>query len=472
MTAPLDRAELVEHLVADATWVGVIEGDGKGIERALEWLWGCWGAGEAHLPLVLVHDLGHLLLRGRAVRFASGRDLAQWPEDEQGERLAYEDAVLGRWLRDPSVDAAHLALAGVPAADRDAAIAHALCLALAAPLRDAEGLVEGNPAFLRTSRATALARHHEAGGADPEWRAFALEQRRQAVALLGADRLYQPADLWELAHFSAVPSESARMALRQLHQTRDAVPAPDGGLLGHVRRRAQEVPVDESTAAEFPAGGFDGISQRGRFENLVRTEIGYVDTVVLPGVADAFDIRYVLGELLYYTRDESPLLDAHREVTLCVDQPERLRDKHPGLPVQTLVLVQGLALALHRDLCRIFGRQAVTVHLRWICHDAADRAVAQEELALASISLAEDLTHGRATVDLAEPGMSDAHQVIFSPRAAPGRLGRRTAWVRAEGTEWRLTSPGRVQHAAEPGTPGGVRRLVDLLLFAAVGALD
>lgn len=469
MSAPLDRAELIEHLVADAAWIGVAEADGQGISRALEWLWICWGAGESHLSLALVHDLGHLLLRGRSVLFTSGRDLARWPAHEQAARLAYEDGVLGRWLRDPSVDAAHLALAGVAPGDRDAAIAHAICLALAEPLRRADALVEGNAAFLRSGRNAALERLAQDVVIDPDWSAFVAEQRQHALAQLTDERVYQPADLWELAHFSAVPSESSRLALRQLHEMRDAVPAPDGGLLGHVKRRAQEVPVEDDTAAEFPAGGFDGISQKGRFENLVRTEIGYVEADVLPGVADAFDIRYVLGELLYYTRDESPLLDAHREVTVRIDQPDRMRDKIAALPLQTLVMIEGLALALHRDLCQIFGRHAVTLHLRWSCHDTADRAVAQEELGLVGISLAEDLAHGRASAEITAPESDDGQAIVFSMRAAPSRRGRRTTWVRVEGATWTISPPGGDPRPVALDDAGGIRALVDALLFAAVG---
>lgn len=465
-----DRGALVEWLVAEARRVGVSEADGAGLERALDWLAACWGAGESHLPLAIVHDLGHLLLRGHAVRFASSRDLSAWDPAEQALRLDYEDNVLGRWLRDPTVDAAHLALAGVQAADRDAAVTHAITLALAERLRPAE-LVEGNPAMLRTTRRQVLERGALDEPTDPDWHAFISEQRARAVAQVSDERLFQPADLWEIAHFSALPSASLRLALRQLHKIRDAVPAPDGGLLAQVQRRAREVPVDDQTAAEFPAGGFDGISQKGRFENLVRSEIGYVDTEVLPGVADAFDIRFVLGELLFYTRDESPLLDAHRAVTVCFDQPAHLRVKLARLPVQILVLAQGLALALYRDLCQMFGRRAVSVHLRWRCHDGADQAVAQEEAGLLSTSLAEDIAHGRVSVEIIEPGPLDGHVIMLSPRAAPGRQGRRTTWLRIDAPVWQVTGPRGGQIAHDMGAPDGLRATVDSLLHAAVGLL-
>jgi hypothetical protein len=93
-----------------------------------------------------------------------------------------------------------------------------------------------------------------------------------------------------------------------------------------LRRRAREVPVDAEESDHYPAGGFDAISTRGSFENLVRTEVAYVgEGCAEPGGVDLFDVRFVEGELLFYTRDESPLLSlalsaemAHRRVELAI----------------------------------------------------------------------------------------------------------------------------------------------------------
>ena len=464
----LDRDGLIRVLVESAGFVGVAAPEAA-IPRALGWLTTIWGAGESHLPFTLVHDLGHVLLEGGGVRFASGQSLADWPIEEQAARLAYEDGVLGRWLRDATVDAAQMALAGVAEANRPAAVAHAIGLALAEPLRAVEDLFEGNPAALRGVR-DAIVDAIEIANPDAEWRDFVGAQHALAVAAVPPGPLFSLADLWELAHFEAVPSESLRLALRQLHEVRDAVEPPSPGLLGHVQRRAREVPVEQTTADSFPAGGFDGISQRGRFENLVRTEIGYVDVEVLPGVADAFDIRYVLGELLYYTRDDSPLLDAQRQVTVRFDGIDRLRDKHAELPLQTAVLVQGVALALHRDLCAAFGRQAVSVDLRWL--ETPLSAAADEERSLLATSLAADLAHGRATAEVIESplGASTGPRIVFSTQAAPGRLGPRTTWVRVDEPTWSIAAAGADIEPVDMRLTSGWRALVDRLLLAAVAA--
>lgn len=465
----MDRQGLVTVLVEFTRIFGVAESPEHAIPRALAWLHAVWGAGESHVPFALVHDLGHILLRGGAVRFASGRDLAIWPVEEQAPRLAYEDMVLGRWLRDPTVDAAQLAIAGVAESNRAAALSHAIVLALADPLRAAEGLLDGNAASLRAVRDTIPDAMATTDHANVEWRDFVRAQHADALTALPVGALFTPADLWELAHFDAVPSESLRLALRQLHEARDAVAALSPSLLGHVQRRAREVPVEETTVDAFPAGGFDGISQRGRFENLVRTEIGYVDVEVLPGVADAFDIRYVLGELLYYTRDDSPLLDAQRKVTLRFDGIEQMRDKHADLPVQTAVLVQGIGLAVHRDLCAAFGRPAVTIDLRWTCESV--RQAADEERSLLATSLGSDLAHGRVTAEVIAPGaVLTGVLIVFSNQAAPGRLGPRTTWVRVDAVEWRVSTLGAPMQHFDMRMTAGWRALVDSLLLAAVAA--
>ena len=95
MTRDLTREQLPSALSAWAYRVGGgAESLRDGVVEALPWLEARWDAGDDHLPLALVHNLGHLLARGREFRFASARDLASWPDEEREARMAYEDRVL------------------------------------------------------------------------------------------------------------------------------------------------------------------------------------------------------------------------------------------------------------------------------------------------------------------------------------------------------------------------------------------
>jgi hypothetical protein len=213
----LTRDELAAALTAWSQLCAHAEPLAETLPASLGWLRARWEAGDDHLPLHLVHDLGHLLLRGRDFRFASTRALARWPDDERALRLAYEDRVVGRWALDRSVTEAHVVIAGLAPSLRDAAVAHAIGLALAGPLR-AVARVRGNPAHLRALAAARAPATTEdpAAAPDPGWRAWALAQLADSLAAVPAGRLLGAEDLWEIAHLPALPSESARLALREL----------------------------------------------------------------------------------------------------------------------------------------------------------------------------------------------------------------------------------------------------------------
>ncbi|MCA9660469.1 MAG: hypothetical protein KC486_19145, partial [Myxococcales bacterium] len=149
MARRIAKAELEPALRAWAYFVGYGGEPQESLPRALEWLRALWEAGHDTLPFDLVHDLGMLLVDGRAFPFASGRDLADWPEEERGARLDYEDRVLGRWILDPSAADAHVAIAALDVELQPRAVAHAIGLALGRAAR-AGGLAHGNPAHLRS----------------------------------------------------------------------------------------------------------------------------------------------------------------------------------------------------------------------------------------------------------------------------------------------------------------------------------
>jgi hypothetical protein len=441
----------------------------ESLPLALAWLRALWESGLDALPLDLVHDLGMLLADGRAFPFASSRDLAEWPESERPARLAYEDRVLGRWVIDPTVVDAHVAIAGLGGELRPRAIAHAVGLALGSACMRAD-VAAGNPAVLRSSWRELLAvaaawpprwGAWEAPPADPAWQAWAQEQRAAILEQLGDERLFSPEDLWEIAHLADLPNESTRLALRELHAQVAAIGGLGQSAAMRVRRRAQEVAVDDDDASHYPAGGFDALATRGRFENLVRSEVAYVGEGQddLGGI-DLFDVRYAQGELLFYTRDESPLLDQRRRVTVIVDRPAEQRHKHPDLAAQTLVLAHAAALRLQSDMVQVFGPSGAELHLRWLVRSAADLGAADEEMRLIALTLADDLAHRRVTLErIREWDEAPARgRVVFTthqhdPRAAAA------AWVRVGDAHWRLDDA-----AFAVAEPGALRALLDDLL--------
>ncbi len=453
MTESLERDALVPALLGSAWWVGAREPP-EAMPRALGWLRAAWAEGEEQLPLALVHDLGFLLLRGPSFATRSARDLDTWPQAERGWRLAYEDRVLGQWLQDASLHEAHVAIAGLPEERQPEVLAHAIVLALAEPLRGHEGALLGNAAYLRSLTPELAESQHEVPPV--EWLDRTRQQLDGALAALPDGPLLSRPALWELEHFAELPSASARMASRALNRACDAVGRVSASVAARVERRAKEVVVEEHAEADiFPAGGFDGISQRGRFENLVRSEVGYVGVGAMEGV-DLFDLRWVSGELLYYTRDESPLLDARRSLHFVIDRPASLRFKHPELPGQTLTLVCGLCLAMLGDLARILGPKGCTVSWSWTCAGPEDEAVAQAEEALLNLSALNEVRRGRLRFGAGESLTPTLH---ISPRARSGALGRRDRWLRVDASVWHLEPDQRFDPRRQ------LRALADALLL-------
>ena len=228
-----------------------------------------------------------------------------------------------------------------------------------------------------------------------------------------------------------------------------------------VRRRAQEVAVDRTDADHYPAGGFDALSTRGRFENLVRSEVAYVDEGRDQLIdIDLFDVRFAQGELLFYTRDESPLFDQRRRVTVVIDGPAEQRHKHPELTAQTLVLVDAAALRLQADMLQVFGPAGAELHLRWRRRGSADREVADEEARLVGLTLADDLAHRRVSLGVVDEWheVSGRGLVVFAAHTEDPRADA-NAWVRVGEPRWLLGD-----EAFAVDQPGGLRSLLDAIL--------
>ena len=473
------------------------------VPRTLRWALQVWAAGCDEAPLWLIHDLGFVLLRGRATRFAATRDRAARVDRDDDDaddgrlraaRLAFEDRVVAAWLQDPAILSAHVVVAGLPEATQERAIPHAIAAALSRGLPTGT-FPPGNVGALRTLQQKLTGEDRFVDDDDLLRRSLLPEHRAalDAVAvlletakiLLAGRRLLFDEDLWELAHLEDVPSEAARLALRIVHQTLGQIGPPSSSTLNKLARRSKDVPVDDDDTSSFPAGGFDAMSTQGTFENLVRSEVAYVgegSSVDAAGVRgpDLFDLRFVEGELLYYTRDESPLLEQRRALCFVVVDVERLRHKPVSLPTQTLVLVLACCLRAHRDLTDALGPLAVHTTFGLAGHDAA---VVDEERGLLATSLMSDIAHRRVALrEALDPAGAELQSlsrasVVFSPLSAPGAMKRGVGaagssfkdrparlWVRVGGARW-IVDDGVTTAEVDPADPVALRAFVDRLLL-------
>ncbi|MFO0624310.1 MAG: hypothetical protein U0325_01735 [Polyangiales bacterium] len=419
------------------------------IPPALAWTRALWSLGEDRASLAVVHDLGWVLLRGPDTR--ASLPAARPGDPRRADDLAWRDRALARWRADPSAREAHVVLAATPEAQRDDAVAHALSRCLPPMLRDLD-LPRGNPAQLRGIDEALLAALDEP--VDDDALREALAQRAALLRALPDAPLFTPEDLWEVAHRRALPGEAARHALRTLHRLVAAIAPCAPARLAALRRGPARELLDADDPGRFPAGGFDALATRGALENLVRSEAAFVGEAVpqLPGL-DLFDLRLATDELLYYTRDESPLAGARRAVRFVVDAPASLRVKQPAHPAQALVMVDALMLATHRDLLDALGPHAARTEVRWRAERPEDRDAADEERALLTLAWGAELAHRR--VSLGGEGVPGGVTVVLSPRDPSDEVPH-DAWMVVRGEAWRW--------GGEALPPGDLRAAVDAVL--------
>jgi hypothetical protein len=457
----MSRADGEARIAASLAWANVDEPDPEDLARALRWTWLVWTSGLDRVPPLFVHDLGFTLWRGRGVRYASARR----PEAERARRLRAEDRMLAPWLLDPVVHAAHVAIGGETGEDLDRAVAHAVSLAAPRALGDLD-LPPGPVAALRglAERWAGLDRAGLVEKAGPAL-VDAAAELDAVVERVAGQPLLREEDVWELGHLRRIPSESARVALRTLHRTERRIGPPRPELIAALRRRAREVPTDESAADVYPTGGFDAMATRGALENLVRSEVGYVGEVVADPL-DLFDVRYLEGELLYYTRDDSPLLEPRRHLRFVVEVDE-LDSKVRELPTQTLVLCLAIVARVHRDLLEATGPLAVFTSLTLV---GPDPELLQHAAGMMETSWAADLAHHRARIGAGpvDPEADDRRIVLSArPAGPPARVwiqvGQRTFLaheIERAGAKRVRTSVAEVDAA----DPAQLRALVDRLL--------
>ena len=172
---------------------------------------------------------------------------------------------------------------------------------------------------------------HEAIGA----RITALAQRGPV--------LFTPGDVHLLRHLPALVTRGQRLAVRQVLEAAESFARE---LPNQVRSRPRPGPLATQLQDEdlYPTGGFSSLSRRGSFENLVPSELVYLED---GGGPDLFDVRYVENELLFYHRDESVHLRRRRRIHVVLDASlTDTRVKDPELPYQRGVLLWGMLTAV------------------------------------------------------------------------------------------------------------------------------
>jgi hypothetical protein len=369
----------------------------EALAEAVPWLLAALTERQALPPLGALVDLGRL---GAGAPLASGGGAADVPPRLRAAVRAYEDHLLARLAADPHLEAAVNALARMPAALRPRGLAFLAGRVL--ERIEFSGGAAVSPGLVRRVLERPPGELLQAGFAalrQPavvEWMAEGYEAlaaaARRARALLGE------AEVFTLENLEQLQGLAQRLALEQVVEAAEAL---EQALPARPRSRPPprgRIPASLEDEAAYPQGGFSSVSNVGSLENLVTSELIYMED---EAGLDLFDVRYVEGELLYYTRDESLFVRRRRVVTFVL-QPglAEARVKDAGLRWQRLVLVLGLVLGLVRRLTVWLREEDLRFRVVFVS-EQADPGPLEAERGLSELLLREWRARGIAEVEKA-----------------------------------------------------------------------
>ncbi|MEL6342401.1 MAG: hypothetical protein AAFV53_04665 [Myxococcota bacterium] len=366
------------------------------------------GQGFHHLPFFLIADLNQIIEDGPEVVFASdarrGAGMVGWSAEERALRLRYENQICGRLLLEPNLSEAFDLMReqrteGGLQSDGFAGRAQRLMeLLLRQFAPHYPRTPRSNPAHLRIlappegDAEAAHARFVETME-DPDF--FSTRLRALVDGTANAvpwSQMLLDEDRFELANYEVLREEAVRIGCRQIIEVSRRLGEVDPrGVFIADEGEAETAFLDES---QYPAGGLAGLTNRGSMENLVLSELVYIDRQM---AIDLFDLRFLEGELLFYLRDDGLLRRKRRTVHLILDADASMARKPMGYDVQLSILLQGLLLRLVRDLVSVFSQDALTLSVMYLFPRGA-AASWKQELSLMRLLLDDLIGQGLLTI--------------------------------------------------------------------------
>lgn len=232
--------------------------------------------------------------------------------------------------------------------------------------------------------------------------------------------LLSDAEVFLIENIAALKGLGPRVALGQLAEVAQSIEERlPTRLRGHALDEG-EAPTHLEEDSAYPVGGFSSISTQGTLENLVTSELMYMepsaDAELRP---DLFDVRFVESELLFYARDESVAVRRKRALVLVFD-PTLVRARVLDVKEswQRLVWLLGSVTALVRRLSEWLDTEAV--HFELVFAKEGGEAPLQEEQDVVALALRE--YHARGQLELAQAESSVS--AIIRAREAHGQRAR------------------------------------------------
>jgi hypothetical protein len=397
-----DRGEASRWLAAGLCLSRLTAPTEDAVRRVGPWIVAAMGERLELPPAGVVADVGALLhgepLLSRPLRAGADARL------ETAVRR-YEDTVLGRLGTDARVAAGADAIAKLPADLRAQGVGIFVSGVLghiafdrgwtlqpgvvrAAMHRPAREIVERGFSALRDSAPTraALADGYEA-----------LVRGSQTARQLVSD-----ADLFALENLEVLRTLTQRLAIAQVVEAREELARALPPRIRSTRAGSGSTATSLDDESEYPVGGYSSISTSGTLENLVTSELIYMDppgSGAAPAAVDLFDMRYAEGELLYYTRDEAIFRRRRRVVTFLLgDDLAATRVKDAALPWQRIVLLFGLVMTVIKKLSDDLGGEGLRFRVVFVRESPEQPSALRGERDLCELALREWRDRGMAEV--------------------------------------------------------------------------
>ncbi len=393
-------------------------------------------------PVGVIADVGALLL---GASLAQSRDRTRVIAGDARLEVAirrYEDGVLGRLSASSRLSAAGDAIAKLPAPLHAEAVGILVSGILARARFEGGALLQPGLARTATERAPGelIVRGFAALRDDARVRAMLAAGYEALVS--GAERardLIGDAEVFALENLAILRSFTQRLAIAQVVEAQEALSRTLPARIRSTRRTAGDAATKLEDESAYPIGGFSSMSTSGSLENLVTSELIYMEppqkglaTGTGAAPVDLFDMRYVEGELLYYTRDEAIAVRQRRVVVFFLgDDLASTRVKDAELPWQRIVLLLGLILATVKKLTELLGAESLLFRIVFTPGQQDQSSALATERALCELLFREWRDKGMAEVVEETLAVSSAaltvaarrarvQSVMFSREPAPG----------------------------------------------------
>ena len=325
------------------------------VERALPWLMAVLTELGALPPPGFVVDVA-LLLDGAA--FDTSDALSADVPRLRAALGRYDDRVLGRLAADRRLRACQDAYARLDPRHRPLAVA-VLVANLARRSAFLHGMEPGPLRQLaRVPASSVLAAGFDTWRESPQ----VLDELAEAYeGLIDVGRSIPAwltdSDVFTLENLEVLGAMGQRVAVAQIVDAAEAMAKTWPRRIKMKRRDLGSAATALEDESVYPAGGFTSVANHGALENLVTSELVYMDDKNDRTGIDLFDVRYAEGELLYYTRDEA-LIVRPRRVIAFVLRPglASARLKDPGVAWQRGVGVARLDAGRHSAPREVVGR--------------------------------------------------------------------------------------------------------------------